>query len=206
MSEVHSYHFILYSGFRDASVPKFGWIFGKLPKGEGGVISDPKYFVADFCGNFCHEFQESLIPDLKPSLADPAAALRRHPAWRWGRHTGVRSMPGFPNCHLVQRGRLCCYGRPRWDWFRDRGMIRPAAVNGPLCLLLAPALTNHFPQSPQRSHQPGRGRTDHFQAPLLTLLTPTSATTQGIEKSIFEPTACEQMRNGKEVSWFQDQV
>ena len=31
MSEVHSYHFILY-----ASVPKFGWIFGKLPKGGGG--------------------------------------------------------------------------------------------------------------------------------------------------------------------------
>ena len=65
----------------------------------------------------------------------------------------------LPNCHPVQRGRLWwwCYGRPRWDWFRDRGMIRPAAVNGPLCLLLAPVLTNHFPKSPQRSHHTGRG-------------------------------------------------
>ena len=58
-------------------------------------------------------------------------------------------------------------GRPRWDWFRDRGMIRPAPVNGPLCLLLAPALTNHFPQAPQRSHQSWEG-TDHFQGPLRT--------------------------------------
>ena len=65
----------------------------------------------------------------------------------------------FPpeNCHPVQRGRLYPAMEPakRWDWFRDRGMIRPAEVNGPLCLLLAPVLTNHFPQSPQRSHHTG---------------------------------------------------
>ena len=26
-----------------------GWIFGKVPKGGGGVISNPKIYVADFC-------------------------------------------------------------------------------------------------------------------------------------------------------------
>ena len=104
-------------------------------------------------------------------------ALRCHPAWRWGRHRWKTLNTRFPistiveivtaGCHPAQRGRLWWRGRPRWDWFRDRGMIRPAPVNGPLCLLLAPALTNHFPQAPQRSHQSWEG-TDHFQGPLRT--------------------------------------
>ena len=104
-------------------------------------------------------------------------ALRCQPAWRWGRHRWKTLNTGFPistiveivtaGCHPAQRGRLWWRGRPRWDWFRDRGMIRPAPVNGPLCLLLAPALTNHFPQAPQRSHQSWEG-TDHFQGPLRT--------------------------------------
>ena len=34
---------------RDTWVLKNGWIFGKLPK--GGVVSDPKHFVANFFGN-----------------------------------------------------------------------------------------------------------------------------------------------------------
>ena len=104
-------------------------------------------------------------------------ALRCNPAWRWGRHRWKTLNTRFPistiveivtaGCHPAQRGRLWWKGRPRWDWFRDRGMIRPAPVNGPLCLLLAPALTNHFPQAPQRSHQSWEG-TDHFQGPLRT--------------------------------------
>ena len=41
---------------RDAYAHKNGRIVGKLPKG-GGVISDPKHFVADLFGNFEGEKQ-----------------------------------------------------------------------------------------------------------------------------------------------------
>ena len=34
--------------FRDARPIHYRWIFGKVPKGGGGVISDPKNFVAIF--------------------------------------------------------------------------------------------------------------------------------------------------------------
>ena len=44
---------------REASPSQNGWIFGKVPMG-GGVISDTKIYVADFChykGYFGHEFR-----------------------------------------------------------------------------------------------------------------------------------------------------
>ena len=36
------------SGIREACPCQNGWIFGKVPKGVGGVISNPKIFVANF--------------------------------------------------------------------------------------------------------------------------------------------------------------
>ena len=55
--------FIPYNGrkLREACPFKNGWIFGKVPKGGRGVISDPKIYVADFChykGYFGHDFQK----------------------------------------------------------------------------------------------------------------------------------------------------
>ena len=35
---------------RDDRLPKYGCFFGKFPKGGGGVISDPKNYIADFVG------------------------------------------------------------------------------------------------------------------------------------------------------------
>ena len=36
--------------FRGVWILQTGCFFGKLPKGEGGVISDPKNYIADFLG------------------------------------------------------------------------------------------------------------------------------------------------------------
>ena len=37
------------NSFRGDRLPKYGCFFGKVPKG-GGVISDPKNYIADFVG------------------------------------------------------------------------------------------------------------------------------------------------------------
>ena len=77
--------------FRDAFPFQNGWIFGKVPKG-GGVIFNPKIYIADFCHYrryFGHEFQEKF-------------AIWFSEKWGGG---GQRPFGTFPKIHPFWKGK-----------------------------------------------------------------------------------------------------
>ena len=47
---VVDWYLLIYAQIRDVCLPKYGCFFGKVPKGGGGIISDPKNYIADFVG------------------------------------------------------------------------------------------------------------------------------------------------------------
>ena len=83
---------------REACVPGFEWISGKFPKG-GGVISDPKNFIAIFFA------LETVIMVLN---------LRKKSQWNFpkkGRGGGQRPFGNFPEIHPFWYARASLRGR-----------------------------------------------------------------------------------------------
>ena len=98
----HSHHISL----RDACPINYRWIFGKVPKGGGGVISDPKNFVAKFLafetpiwgGHFRSKnfrSKKSLhFSQKRPGGGGPKAV------WNFSKNSSIMVGTGFPHCHF----------------------------------------------------------------------------------------------------------
>ena len=87
-----------------------GWIFGKVPKG-GGVISNPKIYVADF-GHLNRAFwawnwykrviSGYVFQQLYWEKSKQDTFWRGpppHPLWNFSKNSSVLEMSSFPDCH-----------------------------------------------------------------------------------------------------------